>query len=95
MAKKISEPISREAKIQKSCSAMSHHFNCKSTNCTVISCRKIKKLNHHKETCRRPSCGICRQYIALISYHSKTCNENICSIPHCSQFKNLRSSLSQ
>lgn len=80
--------------IRKSCDALVHHYQCpNNTECKIISCGKIKKLKQHENVCRRASCGICKQFKALISYHSKTCLSNTCPIEKCAEFKLLREQL--
>lgn len=44
----------------------------------------------HAKVCIRKrnfSCAICKQFIALICYHSKDCQETVCPAPLCSNIK--------
>lgn len=69
-----------------------HHFHCNNKNCEMLSCKKLQLVNNHRLNCRSGSgCEICRQFYALLSYHSKYCStDNICNVPYCKQFKELR-----
>lgn len=77
--------------IEKCNEAIVHNSNCSLKECTLISCRKVEKLFHHKNICQRVAgCGICKQFLALISFHSKNCHIQNCSVKYCREFKELR-----
>lgn len=91
MAKKIEELSQRKLAIRKCASSIYHHFNCKSSKCSQISCKKVEKVNQHSAACnKRKTCGICRQYIALLNYHSKICRDVSCPVPNCLALRGLR-----
>lgn len=78
--------------IEKSVSAIDHHYKCCNSSsyksCQIISCKKIAKLNEHMHTCSlKESCTICKQFAALLKYHSKNCRDNGCEVLKCRDYK--------
>lgn len=74
--------------IEKSIEAIQHHYKCCNSSdkksCQIISCKKISKLDVHFRTCaRRSSCNICKQFTALLKYHSEKCRDNNCEVLNC------------
>lgn len=82
----------RRAAIDKSLKALKHHFSCSDKTCPVIACKKILRLHQHLGVCSRTklTCCICKQFLALISLHSQSCNISSCPIPNCPLFKEIR-----
>ncbi|ELK34588.1 CREB-binding protein [Myotis davidii] len=58
--------------------------------CPQASCQKMKRVVEHTKGCERKTneaCGVCKQFIALCSYHAKHCQESPCPIPYCLNIK--------
>lgn len=82
---------SRRLAIGRCIRSLEHACQCRDADCSLPSCRKIKRVVSHAKACKRKSngdCSICKQLIALVCYHSKNCQETICPVPFCLNIKN-------
>ncbi|KAM9210289.1 histone lysine acetyltransferase CREBBP-like [Dugong dugon] len=81
---------SQRLSIQHCIQLLVHACQCRSTNCWLLSCQKMKRVVQHTKGCKRKTsggCPVCKQLIALCCYHAKHCQENKCSIPFCFNIK--------
>lgn len=71
--------------------ALNHVVSCHESNCRFEKCLTIKRVITHANNCQRlkngTQCNLCRQLISLCIYHAKSCQEEICKIPHCLPIK--------
>ena len=65
-------------------------------------CSSIKDLklqivdNHFQNCCRIQTCGWCRNYFSLLTYHTKNrCNNFECAVPYCLPIKQKLLSLKE
>lgn len=79
----------RNQTIQKWVQGLVHASQCRINNCNLPECHKIKRLFRHTRHCksRRNGCPICKQFVALCSYHSKNCQDFKCTVPFCENTK--------
>lgn len=80
----------RRIKIQRCIQSLVHATHCRETNCTVISCTKMKRVVEHTKSCKRKTsggCRICQELIHLCCYHAKHCMERECVVPFCRHIK--------
>ena len=90
-----SQADSKKQSIQRCIQGLVHSCNCRDANCRMHSCQRLKRLVAHSRVCKKRQgqpngCQICRQFVALCCYHSKTCEDtqNKCPVPFCSNIKN-------
>ena len=80
----------RKQSIQKYIQSLVHACRCRDMSCELQSCIKMKKVIRHTRDCRKRNngnCSICKQFVALCLFHARSCNENQCSVPLCSNIK--------
>ena len=67
-----------------------HSVHCRNANCTFAKCMQFKRVIAHSKQCQKyklNQCDYCRQLIALCIYHAKTCKDDPCLVPYCSNIK--------
>ncbi|MEW5301948.1 MAG: hypothetical protein WDW36_004771 [Sanguina aurantia] len=88
-----SERRERHEQLQRTMALLIHACSCHSALCASNSCRKVKALMAHAMECV-PSvsggCQMCRKMWVLLNLHSKCCNKAVCSVPRCSELKEMR-----
>lgn len=82
----------RRQKIQTYVQVLEHSCICRDANCTLSSCRNMRKaLAIHPKECRRRNraggCATCKQLFTLCCYHAKGCREKRCLVPFCQIIK--------
>ena len=80
----------RKQSIQKCIQSLVHACQCHDMTCKLQSCIKMKRLIRHTRDCRlrnNGNCSICKQFVALCLFHARSCNENQCLVPLCSNVK--------
>lgn len=80
----------RKQSIQKCIQSLVHACQCRDMTCKLQSCIKMKRVIRHTRDCRlrnNGNCSICKQFVALCLFHARSCNENQCSVPLCSNIK--------
>lgn len=82
----------RKLAIERSSKQLLHHFYCQEKECSSIPCQKIGKVYKHLNDCEIKNCRICRQFLALVNYHSRTCKQRVCKVPQCFYFRVLKQS---
>lgn len=69
---------------------LTHACKCLDVNCTLPSCKKMKRVFAHTKLCKRKtngSCPICKQLITHCRYHANNCPESKCPVPFCLNMK--------
>jgi hypothetical protein len=69
---------------------LKHSFDCSTVNCTYSRCINFKRMLEHVRKCsklKKHICEFCKQFIALVIYHSKECVDPDCKIDFCSIIK--------
>ena len=96
-AKKIRLDI--EQRFQKNevgflaCQRLVHASWCCDIDCPLPSCWKMKRTMAHNKSCELKAsedCPVCKQFIALCSYHTTLCNEPKCPVPFCPKIKQMQ-----
>ena len=88
---RINNPDNLNA-IQRCIQSLVHACQCRDPNCQSLSCLRMKKILSHVRQCPRKStdgCQICRQFIALCSFHVKACQEDKCLVHWCKNIKQV------
>jgi hypothetical protein len=80
----------RTLEIQKCVKVLKKHYGHSSKHCESVQCLKINFIDDHMRACHsKPTCSICKQFLSLISVHSRTCDNGNCTIPYCDDFKRV------
>ena len=80
----------RKLSIQFCNKSLVHASQCRDMTCKLQSCIKMKRVIRHTRDCRLRNygnCSICKQFVALLLFHARNCNENQCSVLLCSNIK--------
>ncbi|KAG5684874.1 hypothetical protein PVAND_014084 [Polypedilum vanderplanki] len=81
----------RLLEIEKCEMVLKKHYSHSTNYCDNIQCLKIKLLDDHFNECESKftTCYICKQFLSLISIHSRTCINSKCTVPNCIDFKRI------
>ena len=84
-----SSQLQRQQSMQRCIEALLHAVNCRNANCVNRSCFRYKRVIQHTKECKgkNSQCNICKQVIFLCWYHAKTCVEQNCQVPFCTNLK--------
>uniref|UniRef100_A0A1I7UH46 histone acetyltransferase n=1 Tax=Caenorhabditis tropicalis TaxID=1561998 RepID=A0A1I7UH46_9PELO len=88
-------PASRFESIQKCTVVLGHSSQCLDPNCRRMECPKMKRIIQHTKLCKKRingTCPVCKQLIALCTYHAKHCTMDTCPVPFC---MNIRQKLEE
>ncbi|XP_054997064.1 histone acetyltransferase p300-like [Sorex araneus] len=70
--------------------SLMHACQCRNANCSLPSCKKMKRAVQHTKGCKQKTnggCHVCKQLVALCCYHAKHCQENKCPVSFCLNIK--------
>jgi len=75
--------------MQRCIEALLHAVNCRNANCVNRSCFRYKRVIQHTKECKgkNSQCNVCKQVIFLCWYHAKSCNDQNCQVPFCTNLK--------
>ncbi|XP_004845587.1 histone acetyltransferase p300-like [Heterocephalus glaber] len=77
--------------IQRNIQSLLHACQCRNANCSLPSCKKMKRVIQHTKGCKRKNsagCAVCKQLVALCWYHARNCPEDDrCFVPYCFTIK--------
>ncbi len=84
-----SSQLQRQQSMQRCIEALLHAVNCRNANCVNRSCFRYKRVIQHTKECKGKNnqCNVCKQVIFLCWYHAKSCNEQNCQVPFCTNLK--------
>ena len=84
-----SSQLQRQQSMQRCIEALLHAVNCRNANCVNRSCFRYKRVIQHTKECKgkNSQCNVCKQVIFLCWYHAKTCMEQNCQVPFCTNLK--------
>ncbi|UJR27186.1 hypothetical protein I4U23_008482 [Adineta vaga] len=88
--KSLASPqLQRQQSMQRCIEALLHAVNCRNANCVNRSCFRYKRVIQHTKECKgkNSQCNVCKQVIFLCWYHAKSCNEQNCQVPFCTNLK--------
>ena len=88
--KSLTSPqLQRQQSMQRCIEALLHAVNCRNANCMNRSCFRYKRVIQHTKECKgkNSQCNVCKQVIFLCWYHAKSCNEQNCQVPFCTNLK--------
>src|SRR5713101_4201909 len=81
-------------RVQVAVTILKHAHNCKDVACRFYHCQKMRKLLLHEESCPgrglnvpKSSCRICKEFLLVCFYHSRSCCSSACTLPYCPQIK--------
>ena len=80
----------RHSSIQYFNQSLMHASQCHDANCQLVNCQTMKHLMAHSRSCEQKAsggCPVCKQLMALCSYHAKHCLESNCPVPFCVTIK--------
>lgn len=83
----------RSETLRRTMMLLEHAASCNNTNCVSKSCRKVKQLHMHYQTCTKRTqgnCSYCRHLMCLLSLHAKRCTRDNCPVPECGQYRQMR-----
>jgi E1A/CREB-binding protein len=81
--------LQRQQSMQHCIEALLHAVNCRKTACVNRSCVRYKCVIQHTKECKgkNDQCNVCKQVIFLCWYHAKSCNDQNCQVPFCTNIK--------
>ncbi|CAF1038610.1 unnamed protein product, partial [Didymodactylos carnosus] len=81
--------LQRHQTMQRCIEAILHAVNCRNANCINRSCLRYKRIIQHTKDCKIKSapCTACKHIIFVCWYHAKSCNEQNCQVPFCTNLK--------
>ncbi|CAF3835650.1 unnamed protein product [Rotaria magnacalcarata] len=81
--------LQRQQSMQRCIEALLHAVNCRNANCVNRSCFRYKRVIQHTKDCKgkNSQCNVCKQVIFLCWYHAKTCMDQNCQVPFCTNLK--------
>ena len=81
--------LQRQQSMQRCIDALLHAVNCRNANCFNRSCFRYKRVIQHTKECKgkNSQCNICKQVIFLCWYHAKSCMDQNCQVPFCTNLK--------
>jgi E1A/CREB-binding protein len=84
-----SSQLQRQQSMQRCIEALLHAVNCRNANCVNRSCFRYKRVIQHTKECKgkNSQCNVCKQVIFLCWYHAKSCMEQNCQVPFCTNLK--------
>jgi E1A/CREB-binding protein len=84
-----SSQAQRQQSMQRCIEALLHAVNCRNANCVNRSCFRYKRVIQHTKECKgkNSQCNVCKQVIFLCWYHAKSCNDQNCQVPFCTNLK--------
>ncbi|CAF1525292.1 unnamed protein product [Adineta steineri] len=84
-----SPQLQRQQSMQRCAEALLHAVNCRNTTCLNRCCSRYKRVIQHAKECKGKNgqCNICKQVIFLCWYHAKSCIEQNCQVPFCTNLK--------
>ena len=84
-----SSQLQRQQSMQRCIEALLHAVNCRNANCVNRSCFRYKRVIQHTKECKgkNSQCNVCKQVIFLCWYHAKSCNDQNCQVPFCTNLK--------
>ena len=84
-----SSQLQRQQSMQRCIEALLHAVNCRNANCMNRSCFRYKRVIQHTKECKgkNSQCNVCKQVIFLCWYHAKSCNDQHCQVPFCTNLK--------
>jgi len=89
----------RDKSIKAHLELLTHSVSCKSTDCSVNNCARMKKLVDHIKVCGpsvKKNCKICARLLSLLSMHAKLCTvRNNCPVPFCDRIRKRNKRLLQ
>jgi len=84
-----SSQLQRQQSMQRCIEALLHAVNCRNANCVNRSCYRYKRVIQHTKECKgkNSQCNVCKQVIFLCWYHAKSCLDQHCQVPFCTNLK--------
>ncbi|CAF1004164.1 unnamed protein product [Adineta steineri] len=84
-----SSQLQRQQSMQRCIEALLHAVNCRNANCVNRSCFRYKRVIQHTKECKgkNSQCNVCKQVIFLCWYHAKSCMDQNCQVPFCTNLK--------
>jgi E1A/CREB-binding protein len=84
-----SSQLQRQQSMQRCIEALLHAVNCRNANCVNRSCFRYKRVIQHTKECKgkNSQCNVCKQVIFLCWYHAKSCMDQHCQVPFCTNLK--------
>ena len=73
----------RQLTMQRMLDTIRHAVSCRNANCIHKNCGSCKRLLQHTKECTKASrsqCQLCSKIFSPIWFHSKTCNDNNCTV---------------
>ncbi|KAG1663398.1 hypothetical protein FOA52_011676 [Chlamydomonas sp. UWO 241] len=83
----------RSEQLQRTMALLVHACACRDVQCPSHSCRKVRELFQHANTCQIKvggGCQLCKKVLVLLNLHAKSCSVSVCPVPRCREFKELR-----
>eukprot|EP00892_Ulva_mutabilis_P000524 jgi/Ulvmu1/10472/UM064_0009.1 len=83
----------RSETLRRTMMLLEHAASCNNASCVSKSCRKVKQLHMHYQSCTRRTqgnCSYCRHLVCLLSLHAKRCTKDNCPVPECGQYRQMR-----
>ncbi|CAF1467759.1 unnamed protein product, partial [Didymodactylos carnosus] len=84
-----SSQLQRQQSMQHCIEALLHAVKCRKINCINRSCFRYKRVVQHTKECkgRNSQCNVCKHVVFLSWYHAKSCMDQYCQVPFCTNLK--------
>lgn len=75
--------------VKRCADSLVHACHCCDSSCRLPSCHKMKHVLKHWRLCHisNADCPICKQFIALVTWHLKRCRQSTCLVPNCASVR--------
>ncbi|CAF3912076.1 unnamed protein product [Rotaria sp. Silwood1] len=86
-----STQLQRQKTMQFCIDTLLHALNCYMINCVYRGCLCYKRIIQHTKDCKEKNrqCYVCKQVIFLCWHHAKSCMNQNCQVPFCTNLKSI------
>ncbi|CAF3850511.1 unnamed protein product [Rotaria sp. Silwood1] len=87
----VSTQLQRQKTMQFCIDTLLHALNCYMINCVYRGCLCYKRIIQHTKDCKEKNrqCYVCKQVIFLCWHHAKSCMNQNCQVPFCTNLKSI------